>query len=467
MAQIDFPASPTTGQLFSAANGVTYRYNGTLWLVQAGPGGGTGDFCATKLTGGAGTAALSTLIPNTIVSGNAGNWYSTSTGRYVPPAGRFYIEGFFSGSYASGPVNVVASLRKNGVEITNATDTPNAANQYGQPVVSAIVDANGTDYFELQGMTQGVVGNFGVTTFQAFPLTGMAGPMGPPFGGGTGDFCAVQLTGFPTLPVTLTTLTPNVVVSGNSGGWYSTSTGRFTPPAGRYSISASFTGYLAGAATTLQLAVRKNAAIIQQAYSTVPSNYNAEPSLTLTVDANGTDWFDMQGISTGNTGTLLGITFAAFPLTGMQGPQGAPPTAGTLTAQGIMLGWSGPSSGIGTTPIIMSWDVLTYNSTGGSFTLGGNSFTIPANMGGTWDVNFAIQAGHATASIYGSANLLVNGATRAGGLNIVSQTGSITLNGKFRFVAGDVIQVNVNVGAAGGTVYGGTPTWFHLTRVGA
>jgi hypothetical protein len=28
--------SPTTGQLFSAANGVTYRFDGTLWLVQPG-----------------------------------------------------------------------------------------------------------------------------------------------------------------------------------------------------------------------------------------------------------------------------------------------------------------------------------------------------------------------------------------------------------------------------------------------
>ena len=48
MAAIDFPTSPTTGQLFSAANGVTYQYNGTLWLVQAGPGGGTGEVTANS-----------------------------------------------------------------------------------------------------------------------------------------------------------------------------------------------------------------------------------------------------------------------------------------------------------------------------------------------------------------------------------------------------------------------------------
>ena len=33
MAAIDFPASPTNGQVFVAGNGVTYVWNGTLWLA--------------------------------------------------------------------------------------------------------------------------------------------------------------------------------------------------------------------------------------------------------------------------------------------------------------------------------------------------------------------------------------------------------------------------------------------------
>jgi hypothetical protein len=32
MAAIDFPASPTTGQIFTAGNGASYQWNGTLWL---------------------------------------------------------------------------------------------------------------------------------------------------------------------------------------------------------------------------------------------------------------------------------------------------------------------------------------------------------------------------------------------------------------------------------------------------
>lgn len=39
MAAIDFPASPTVGQIFAAPNGVIYKWNGTIWLAQSGIGG--------------------------------------------------------------------------------------------------------------------------------------------------------------------------------------------------------------------------------------------------------------------------------------------------------------------------------------------------------------------------------------------------------------------------------------------
>ncbi len=35
---IDFPAAPTNGQMFSAPNGITYTYNGTLWQTSVGGG---------------------------------------------------------------------------------------------------------------------------------------------------------------------------------------------------------------------------------------------------------------------------------------------------------------------------------------------------------------------------------------------------------------------------------------------
>jgi len=36
MAAIDFPASPSVGQLFTAGNGVTYKWSGVLWLPIGG-----------------------------------------------------------------------------------------------------------------------------------------------------------------------------------------------------------------------------------------------------------------------------------------------------------------------------------------------------------------------------------------------------------------------------------------------
>ena len=36
MAAIDFPASPTVGQLFTAGNGVTYKWSGVMWLPIGG-----------------------------------------------------------------------------------------------------------------------------------------------------------------------------------------------------------------------------------------------------------------------------------------------------------------------------------------------------------------------------------------------------------------------------------------------
>jgi hypothetical protein len=36
MAAIDFPASPTVGQLFAAGNGVTYKWSGVMWIPIGG-----------------------------------------------------------------------------------------------------------------------------------------------------------------------------------------------------------------------------------------------------------------------------------------------------------------------------------------------------------------------------------------------------------------------------------------------
>jgi hypothetical protein len=186
---IDFPSSPTIGQtLYVPSNGITYRWDGTLWLAgpNVGPGyGSSGDFCATSSTYALGVAnAWATLMPPVIVSGNAGSWYNPANGRYTPPPGRYYLEGTFTGSYSSA-LHFYIALRKNGVIVQNNLETSGAASWYANLAISLVVDANGTDWFDLQVYcisAGGTVNNF---TFLAYPIAGAKGPPGDK--GATGD----------------------------------------------------------------------------------------------------------------------------------------------------------------------------------------------------------------------------------------------------------------------------------------
>ena len=180
---IDFPASPTTGQLFYATNGVTYRWNGTLWLSEPSLGTGygpTGDFCATQTgvttTGPANT--WQTLMPPSIISGNVGSWYVPGTGVYRPPPGRYFIIGNFSSYYAPGAMNFAGQLRKNGVAVTINYMTSGAANWQAEITCQMTIDANGTDTFDFQGQCIGAVGNFNSVMFLAYPIAGAKGPPG-------------------------------------------------------------------------------------------------------------------------------------------------------------------------------------------------------------------------------------------------------------------------------------------------
>lgn len=62
MAAIDFPAGPTTGQIFSAA-GKTWQWNGTVWdLVGSTPTAGPGGFVGQGIAPGVDQAGISTTV---------------------------------------------------------------------------------------------------------------------------------------------------------------------------------------------------------------------------------------------------------------------------------------------------------------------------------------------------------------------------------------------------------------------
>src|SRR5262245_50658732 len=90
---IDFPSSGlVVGQIFVAPNGVSYQWDGTLWKAVSMTGGGFADFFAShNATFSLPASTATTLTFNTVVTGNSGGWYSTSTGRFTPPAGRYFL----------------------------------------------------------------------------------------------------------------------------------------------------------------------------------------------------------------------------------------------------------------------------------------------------------------------------------------------------------------------------------------
>ena len=108
-----------------------------------------------------------------------------------------------------------------------------------------------------------------------------------------GDFTAYYGSGDFSLGVGAV-LVPASIISGNSGGWYNTSNGRFTPPAGRYQIVGGLSALNTGAAFNCILVVRKNGvAVASQQETSAGANGLINPTVAINVDANGTDYFDL------------------------------------------------------------------------------------------------------------------------------------------------------------------------------
>jgi len=179
---LDFPNSPTAGQLYAAPNGVTYQWSSTYtaWLPLAVTSAGVGDFYANAITNLASltAGATVTLLFGTVVSGNAGGWYSPGpggTGRFTPPAGRYHISAGYSAYSASGGMGSSLYLRKNGVTVVRVDNTSPSANQSVCPFIDVQLDANGTDYFDVQAFNNTAVSAITGTWFGAFPISA-AGP---------------------------------------------------------------------------------------------------------------------------------------------------------------------------------------------------------------------------------------------------------------------------------------------------
>ena len=187
------PGSPAANQLWwntdaSAGGGTLYIYyndcNTSQWVpaspAATAPTTPGGDFCAMNTADVSLTGGGIVVIVSPVIVGNVGGYYNATTGRWTPPAWRYYISGG-GAIYNSGGTggSATITIRKNGVNLNNGNYgyTGPGGSTYVQ--AEAVVDANGVDYFELFGSTGASAGLFR-PSFMAYPLSGIKGPPGDP-----------------------------------------------------------------------------------------------------------------------------------------------------------------------------------------------------------------------------------------------------------------------------------------------
>jgi microcystin-dependent protein len=448
---IDFPSSPTVGQLYTAPNGVIYQWNGTLWLTNSAGGAGAVQAAGGTFTPATGADAVINFA--TIISGNSGNWLNPATGRYTPPAGRYFIQctnGVQAPSGGNGTWALVP--RKNGVRIPNEGANASGGPLFSIPITVGIyVDANGTDYFDWVAncASAGMAAQGG--QFTAFPLSGMQGPPGP-LPAQFGDFCAY--TQAATITATTAVAIPTTILSGNSGNWYNPTTGRYTPPAGRYFIRASMTVPNTTSAVGLQLNLRKNGANLPGAFGgQVPGNAGwwGDPAQAAIVDANGTDYFDFTVYAGGaQTGA---IQFMAFPIMGLAGPPGP---AGPPGNPGVGDFWAYNSANL--TPPANANTVLVANTVGtgnasGAYSPASGRFTPPAGRYFIFSTCVAAASGPLQFfTVLRKNGVPIPGATSAETPSTANYFSTAKLNVLVDANGTDYFDVTINPNAAGAAV---------------
>jgi hypothetical protein len=107
------------------------------------------------------------------------------------------------------------------------------------------------------------------------------------------------------------------VIYGNSGGWLNLTNGRYTPPAGRYSVQCT-NGMQApsGGNGTWTLVVRKNGVRVPLvgANGSGSASFSINLTMGIWVDANGTDYFEFCANPAALPMSPQGGMFTAFPI---------------------------------------------------------------------------------------------------------------------------------------------------------
>lgn len=144
---IDFPSSPTTGQVYTYA-GVTYTYTAQgVWAITQQLGrAGFSAYQSTSQTGLASEGITKVTFTTTLF--NDSSLYDTGTSRWTPPSGRCQMSsavGLVTGLIGTP---AIIFIHKNGAVFRMVHGATVSSTQSGVGI-SVIDSCNGADYYEV------------------------------------------------------------------------------------------------------------------------------------------------------------------------------------------------------------------------------------------------------------------------------------------------------------------------------
>lgn len=343
------------------------------------------------------------------------NEFASNT--WTPAAGRVHMSAQLavSGTIAAGNT-IAVDIFKNGVSFKQGLTSVPVANT-GFCAVSCDDDANGTDTYDVRAFIDvtsgtGTVSGTATNTFFMGHHVTAAGPTGPS-GGPTGPtgappgfvgfsaYKAADQTGVPVGTETKVTFTTEEFDVGSS---YDAPNSKWTPPAGKVSMSATVTFASTNLADQADVYFQfyKNGAAYKAPMQIATSGTTQAYDITGTIiaDANGTDYFEVFAFAS-STGlkTLLGganLTYFMGHVIGGAGPTGMTGPTGPTGVFGPTGTWT-PTDASGAGLVLTS--VSGFYSVIGDHVFASATFTYPSTANGSsakiGGLPFAPDAGNA------------------------------------------------------------------------
>jgi len=149
---LNFPSSPTNGQLYTDPNAVIWRFDGVKWNVERGTSYKTFSGAKVKFSSTYNLTSTSTAVSFDVESIDIDGYYSgTNPTRITVPETAFYRINFSAYTNSDGSSYTI-SLRKNGSTVlSSVTISPNQYTNFDE-----IIDLVSGDYLEIYALeTQG------------------------------------------------------------------------------------------------------------------------------------------------------------------------------------------------------------------------------------------------------------------------------------------------------------------------